>query len=293
MTRLAVLADIHANLPALQAVIADMRQFAADQVIVAGDSVNWGPHSREVLQLIIENRWAVIRGNNALYALDHDTPRAPRYWAVFTLPPLLREELGEDGLRALASMPDSLSLRFPDSAPLYMTHGIPGDPWTAVYPHSPQREVMSWLAPVSENTVVCAHSHIALERHVGLWHIFNPGSVGVPLDGEKSASYIVIDGDYDGWRLHAHRRVKYNMQPLFAAFERKRFAQRGGVTASLVIEEFRSARLQVHPYIMWKRAHHPNAPDTPALLDEFLALPDASPYLPPGYLDATPALYRV
>ena len=51
MTRLAVLADIHGNLPALKAVIDDMAQFEVDHVVVAGDSVNWGPFSCEVLEL--------------------------------------------------------------------------------------------------------------------------------------------------------------------------------------------------------------------------------------------------
>ena len=94
MTRLAVLADIHGNLPALQAVIDDMAQYAVDHVVVAGDSVNWGPFSRQVLEIISERRWAVIRGNNAYYALDFGTCRAPEHWKSFTLPIFLREQLG-------------------------------------------------------------------------------------------------------------------------------------------------------------------------------------------------------
>ena len=77
MTRIAVLADIHGNLPALNAVIDDMARFAVDHVVVAGDSVNWGPFSREVLEIIAARKWAVIRGNNAYYALDYATGRAP------------------------------------------------------------------------------------------------------------------------------------------------------------------------------------------------------------------------
>ena len=87
MTRLALLADIHGNLPALEAVIEDMAQFAVDHVVVAGDSVNWGPCSRQVMEIITERAWALIRGNNELYVLDHDTERAPPHWASFTMPP--------------------------------------------------------------------------------------------------------------------------------------------------------------------------------------------------------------
>ena len=90
MTRLAVLADIHGNLPALEAVSMDMAQFEVDHVVVAGDSVNVGPFSREVLKLVSERNWATIRGNNAFYVLDYQTPRMPEHWSAFTLPPWLR-----------------------------------------------------------------------------------------------------------------------------------------------------------------------------------------------------------
>ncbi len=292
MTRLAVLADIHGNLPALEAVLADMQRFAVHQALVAGDTVNWGPFSRETLEIVTQRRWAVVRGNNEFYALDYDTVRAPAHWSSFTLPPILREQLGEDGLRLLACQPDTLCLRFPDAPPLRIVHGIPGDPWRAIFPQTAKSVISAWLDSVTESTVVCAHSHIALERQVGRWQLFNPGSVGVPLDGERSASYMIIEGAGDGWQLLAHRRINYDMQPIFAAFERMAYAERGGNIAWLAIEEFRSARLQVYPYLRWKQAQHPDAPDSPALLDEFTNIDDARPYLPPAYRDVTSQLYR-
>ncbi len=292
MTRLAVLADIHGNLPALEAVLADMQRFAVHQVIAAGDTVNWGPFSRETLEIATQSRWAVVRGNNEFYALDYDTIRAPAHWSSFTLPPILREQLGEDGIRLLACQPDTLSLRFPDAPPLRIVHGIPGDPWRAIFPKTAKNDITTWLESVPESTVVCAHSHIALERRVGRWQLFNPGSVGVPLDGERSASYMIIEGAEDGWQLLAHRRINYDMQPIFAAFARMQYAERGGNVAWLAIEEFRSARLQVYPYLRWKQAHSPHAPDSSALLDEFMNIDDTRPYLPPEYRDVTSQLYR-
>ena len=134
MTRLAVLADIHGNLPALQAVIKDMAQFAVDQVVVAGDSVNWGPFSREVMEVVSAGGWAAICGNNELYALDFETPRMPPHWSSFTLPPILREQLGADWLNAIACLPDELCLRFLDAPALRVFHGVPGDPFQRSYP---------------------------------------------------------------------------------------------------------------------------------------------------------------
>ena len=292
MIRLAVLADIHGNMPALQAVLRDMEQFAPDQVVVAGDSVNWGPYSREVMEIVSASRWAVIRGNNELYALDFGTPRMPAHWASFTLPPILRAQLGAAWLNALACLPDELSLRFPDAPALRIVHGIPGDPFQAVYPGTPRAQIANWLANVDETTVICAHSHIALERRVDRWRVFNPGSVGIPLDGEFSASYMLLDGDHSGWSLHTHRRVPFSNEANLAAFEAQRYVEQGGVTAQLVIEEFRSARLRLHPFLMWKKRACPDTSASPEILEAFLDLDDLDEFILPAYRDLQPALFR-
>ncbi len=80
MTRLAVFADIHANLPALEAVQADCRQFNVDQVLVAGDVITFGPFVQQVLQRVVESGWTVVRGNGELFLLDYGTPRARKGW---------------------------------------------------------------------------------------------------------------------------------------------------------------------------------------------------------------------
>lgn len=292
MTRLAVLADIHGNLPALEAVIDDMAHFEVDHVVVAGDSVNCGPFSREVLELICARNWAVVRGNNAFYALDYNTPRQPAHWSAFTLPPWLRDQLGSKWINFLACLPDTLSLRFPDGAPIRVSHGVPGNPWVAITPLSTAREAETWLGHIPEEAVIGAHSHIALERHIGRWHIFNPGSVGIPLDGERSASYMVLDGEHDGWRLAAHRRVPFDGARIFDALDKLDFVGRCGVTATLLLKEFQTARMWLWPFIQWKQATFPDQPESVKLLDQFMRLDDLRPYMPPEYRDLTTDLYR-
>ncbi len=292
MTRLAVLADIHGNLPALQTVIDDMAQYAVDQVVVAGDSINWGPFSREVMEVIWERRWPVIRGNNELYLLDYETERAPAHWSRFTMPPYLHDQLGHGWVNFIAALPDTLQLRFRDAPPIRVCHGIPGDPWTAITPQSSVAQIRRWLRDISERAVIGAHSHIALERHADDWLIFNPGSVGVPLDGEHSASYMILDGSENGWQLAAHRRLPIDVTPLLDEYERTNFVERCGVTAQLVIEEFRTARLQLAAYIEWKQKRHAGKEDSLKLLREFRELDDLAPYIPPAYRGLTSALYR-
>ncbi len=292
MTRLAVLADIHGNLPALQAVIEDMAQFQVDHVVVAGDSINCGPFSREVLAVISERNWALIRGNNGYYITEYASPRMPAHWANFTLPPWLLDQLGRKWTNYIACLPDTLSLRFPDSAPIRVFHGLPGNPWRAITPRSTVSEAQAWLGETPEETVICAHSHIALERYIGRWQIFNPGSVGIPLDGESSASYMVLEGDHRGWALLAHRRLPFARDALSDAFDRQRFVQRCGVTAMLLMQEFESARMRLWPFLQWKQQHYPDQPDSVKLFEQFMRLDDLRPYMPADYRDLKPALYR-
>jgi predicted phosphodiesterase len=121
MTRLAILADIHGNLPALEAVLQDLSQFKMDHVIVAGDVINWGPFSAQVMERVTREGWAVIRGNNEFYVLDYNTPRAPSEWEEYSLLPWLHGQLNGHWRNVIAA--------WPDAPPLRVVHGSPRSPW--------------------------------------------------------------------------------------------------------------------------------------------------------------------
>ena len=92
--------------------------------------------------------------------------------------------------------------------------------------------------------------------------------------------------------MAAHCRVPFSNEANYERFAAQRFAERGGVTAQLVIEEFRSARLRLHPYLIWKNASHPGQPDSIELMEEFLNLEDIRDFTLPEYHNLRPALYR-
>jgi predicted phosphodiesterase len=282
MTRLAVLSDIHGNLPALEAVIADMQTFNVDHVVIAGDVVNWGPFSAEVMEIVTRERWAVIRGNNEFYLLDYNTPRQPAHWSEYTLLAWLYEQLKGHHHNVIASWPDEISLRFPDAPTVRMFHGTPGNPWVSISPLTPHDQIESLLQSVDETTIICGHSHLAMNRRGGKWHIINPGSVGVPLEGTPFvASYAILDGDESGWKP-TFRRIPFESDALFRKFERQRFAELYNPVAQLVIDEFCTAQLQVLPYHAWRKACYPGQPETMALLAEFNQI-DKWAYTPPEY----------
>ena len=109
MTRLAVLADIHSNLPALEAVLDDLSHFTVDKIIVAGDVVNWGAFSSQVMERLAALDCAIIRGNNELYLTEWQTPRMPESWKIFTLPPYTIAQLGDRWMNVISAWPASFT----------------------------------------------------------------------------------------------------------------------------------------------------------------------------------------
>jgi predicted phosphodiesterase len=284
VTRLAILSDIHGNVIALDAVCQDLAQFKIDQVIVAGDVINWGPFSAAVMERVTREGWQVIRGNNEFYLLDYNTPRAPAEWSDvtrFPLLPWLHRQLNGRWQPVIAGWHDSLGLRFPDAPPLRVVHGSPRSNQEPIFASTPEPEIEAMFAGVEETTIVAAHTHIIMDQHVAGKHIVNPGSVGVPLDGLFTASYLLLDGNADGWRA-TRRRVPFDYAPLFDEFERQGFIDECGVVGKLVVEEFKTARLQLSPFIRWHAANCPDAPLALSLLSEFSKI-DKWAYTPIGF----------
>ena len=286
MTRLAILSDLHGNLPALEAVLADLAQFSVDQIIVAGDVINWGPFSKQVLERVLAGGWAAIRGNNEDYLLDYDTPRAPAAWsdrAQWPLLPWLQRQLRGPAHHRIAAWPDSLSLRFPDGPPIRVVHGAPRSNTQPIYPTSTEAEVTAMLAGVEEPLVIAGHTHLPMDRVVGPWRVLNPGSVGVPVQGVLRASYLLLDSDHASqtWRP-TFRQTPIDPAPVLREFERQGFVEECGVIGRLVMAEFVRAELVLHPFLVWRAACCPERPLSLDLLAEFEAV-DARPYLPPAY----------
>jgi predicted phosphodiesterase len=283
MTRLAVLSDIHANLRALEAVIEDMQPFKVDHVIVAGDVINWGPSSLEVVERITSLGWGIIRGNHEYYMLDYNTPRAPEAWKTFDTPRWLNEQLGGRWKNTIAAWPEALSLRYPDAPLVRVIHASPRDIRGGIYDLTPDAEVEAALDSVDEPFVVFGHTHLRMDRQVGRWHLFNPGAVGAPLDGKLGASYLILNGDENGWHP-TFRRAAYDLDRVMEDFERVRIIDHLGSTGRLLMEEYKSARPYIYPFNEWSKVHAPNEPKTVALAERFLReVEDINVYLPAAY----------
>jgi predicted phosphodiesterase len=271
LTTIAVLADIHGNLPAVDAIERDLTGVPVDAVVAAGDLINWGPFSRQVLERAAERGWLVLRGNNELYLTDFGTPRAPAAWseaARYPLLPWLQRQVGAEWRARIATWPDSLVLRFADAPPLCVAHGLPDDPWHGIHTSDPDDQVARSLGGLSATTFVTGHTHLQFERQVGPWQIVNPGSAGVPLHGRREACYALLVGDDSGWRA-ALRRAPYDVRPVLREFARIGYVEELGVVGRLCVEEFRTARMHLVAFHNWRDACCPDEPLAMDLFDRY------------------------
>jgi len=189
--RVAALYDIHGNLPALEAVLQDIRQAAVDAIVVGGDVVV-GPMSRETVSCLLDVGFPVhfIHGNAEVAVLDQMAGRNPaavpeQYW------PILRwtaQELTEYE-PLLASWPKTRRLDIAGLGDVLFCHGTPRDDNEVFTRLTPEER----LLPVFEglNVVVCGHTHMQFDRMIGTTRVVNAGSVGAPF-GEPGADWLLL-----------------------------------------------------------------------------------------------------
>lgn len=269
MTRIAVLADIHGNYPALQAVIADMDHTRPDHVVVAGDIINGVPLSREVLETVHAQRWTLLRGNHEFYLLNHRTEHGNPDLAASM--DLLEEQI--DGWYAfIAALPDETTLHYRDGPPVRISHGTPGDNRSAISLITSDEEADRLLHGVPAPVYVHGHYHIGYVRQVNGRTVVNPGPVGMPGDGLRRAGYALLESDGTRWHVTL-RRVDYDFAPVEDAFARWQVEDRLGYKGRLWLEQFRTARNTINNFFRWLEANHPDAEPSMDLVTRYLAQP--------------------
>ena len=255
MTRISLLSDIHGNLPALRAVMDDIRADRPDGVFVLGDMTNGCPWSAEVLDLLSDTGWPMLLGNHDDAVLQLETPRMePRYAHRSRYAALwwTREHLTQRHLALLAAVPPDMALSLPDAAPVRLLHGLPGNFYAGLRPDSPDEWVQRKLAPVAETTIATGHTHVPMVRQIGRWYVVNCGAVGAPYDGDVRASYARLSGDPRGWRAEI-RRVAYNIDEIDAGFRESGLAAEGGAMGEMFRRSVLSGQPWVADFAWWVR----------------------------------------
>lgn len=252
MKRVAVLADVHGNLPALEAVLADALQQGVDAatgtLLVAGDSTG-GSHSRQVVErLRTLGAWA-IRGNNEDYVLSYHRGEAPADWYTSSRWAPIRlvyDQFGAASLDYLASLPQQRAVALDGALPVRVVHGSPRSPIEHLIPDGDaalqdqfrRAGIRRWdrqplaqlVAGVAEAVLVCGHSHIAWQQQAGNCLVVNPGSVGAPINGDWRAQYALLTWQDRGWQVNL-RAVAYDRAQMWAGAHESGFLADGGAFA--------------------------------------------------------------
>lgn len=246
--RLAVLSDIHGNLEALQAVLAHLEQSGgADKVWVLGDLTVLGTNPAECVQLVASlPNVEVIRGNVDRYLMSGarfhmPTPTNAEEWpniientrqrdAIYTW---TAERLGWAEAEYLLKLGTDLSLEVPNYGWVVGFHAIPGDDEGVLTPDSSDHDIRDALLDREGRLAFGGHTHLPMDRDLGDWRMVNPGSVGLPFDGDARAAYALAEFDDHG-RLNLDlRRVAYDVEQSIAKLMASDLPQRDKYAAWL------------------------------------------------------------
>ena len=228
---LAVLYDVHGNLGALDAVLEDARALGADAWLLGGDYALFGPDPEATVGRLRELTGATpIRGNGERWTNSPD--EAPNDPVVQAAIAACRAALGEAVVSELATLPENAVIdgtRYVHASPVSDVRSFPPEPGD---------EDEELLAGVPEQRLVFGHTHLPFRRVAGGVELVNPGSVGLPFDGDPRAAYALVHAD----GTVEHRRVPYDM-PAAAALLRARW--RGAEWAETVARRLERSRMDV------------------------------------------------
>ncbi len=233
--RVAALYDVHGNLPALEAVLAEVERAQVD-VIVSGGDVLWGPLQAECLRLLVAADARFLRGNceRNVLAPSSETDR----WCL-------------DRLRAadralVAEWPLTIELAVGQLGRAVFCHATPRDDEEILTRSTPDDEARAALGGVSADIVVSGHVHVQSDRLLdGGPRLVNAGSVGMPCQGSPGAYWAVLDENVE------LRRTEYDVERALAELGRTGFPSfsetfaepvRGVVSAESATEYFEQRR---------------------------------------------------
>jgi len=210
MIRIAVLADIHGNLPALEAVLEDVAAQQPDEVLVGGDLVGRGPCGKNVVQRITEKGWRGVRGNHEDYLLAFRHKRVRSHWLTapeWTAARWMAAELDEAAARTIEGLPLTLSSRL--APELRLVHGSPRSNSEGIGPWTSRQRMETHLAAVTETVLVCGHTHRSLECRLPTGVVANVGSVGLPFNRDRRAQYALFHFDREEVEVEFRRMVPF------------------------------------------------------------------------------------
>jgi predicted phosphodiesterase len=220
VTRVAIVADIHGNLPALEAVVREIEgRGPFDRVLCGGDIPSNGLFPAECLQQVIDRGWECVRGNTDEWLVAAATDGAI---AVHECPPEMMHgselqdcdrwsaaRLDPEQVDFLANLPLSLTIWGPSGQNLMLVHATPWSAHPVVTAEASVDTKRRLLDRAGADALVYGHIHQAYQERIDGKLLACAGSVGMPFDGDPRACFVIASDDGDGWGVE-FIRVAYD-----------------------------------------------------------------------------------
>lgn len=250
--RVAALYDIHANLPALEAVLQDVRDAGVDQIVVGGDVVP-GPMPREALRHLLELEVPVhfVHGNGELAVLAHMAAAESgtvTYWGTTSgapLPERLREiyrwtaqQLQPEYEGVFTGWPKTFRLAIGGLGEVLFCHSTPRSETEVFTCLTAEDRLLPLFDGLGASVVVCGHTHMQFDRMIGSTRVVNAGSVGNPY-GEPGAHWLVLGPDLQ------LRRTLYDVEKAAERIRCTRYPQAQEAALDLLHTPSESEALEV------------------------------------------------
>lgn len=278
--RVAVLADIHGNLAAAEAVMEDIERQAPDFIVAAGDLAMRGSHPAEVVDLLFDRCDALLMGNTDAYLADMYLAGAYReaeHWKTELLQ-WTREQLGPARIAQLASMPFSVRYSPRKGQDLFVCHANPKNLEESIEPTLDETAVRRMLQNLDATAMAFGHLHFPYRRRVGRLVIADVASAGIPRDGDLRPAWGLFTWTPRGWRVQI-RRVRYAVRKATQALTARRVPG-----APLLIHKMIECRYRHHALLAEAARRHSGLPP-------YLKPPPGAPRtLPPPALPPPPGL---
>jgi predicted phosphodiesterase len=270
--RIAILSDIHGNLPAFEAALDHVRQQAVDQLIIAGDLINGAPDSRACWELAQTLDCTILRGNHERYVFDFDSPDAPLLWKSEQFGPVqwTVAQFTPAERQTLAALP--FALRLAHAPELLFVHSSLRRDNENLQSFTPDAEISAAFAGAEERLIVRGHDHWSQVR---LWAgrtIVTAGSVGMTLDEEPTARYLLLERRAGQWHFQ-HQAVPYDVEAVVERFYCTGYLKTAGPMARLLLREIALASPHVVPFLRFYAQWSAQEPITlSAAVDRFLRM---------------------
>ena len=249
--RIAILADIHGNLSALEAVLTDLAQTRPDQVVVNGDLVNRGPHSHQVVERLGNAGLSFTLGNHDHLVVQW-ARQDPKIASLFPDPLFSNlnwvvQQMNPGQLEWLDRLPYQLHL---EELGTRIAHGSPRH-YREGYDERLSETAFDEIArDYPARVLVGSHTHHPYIRQRDGVLMLNTGAVGASFNGDPRAHYLLlqVEGEQVEYEV---RKLEYNYPAAKQAFHTSGLLEAGGMAAHIFYQELQSARSILTPFWFW------------------------------------------